>query len=240
MIELDGFKLHDGAVMASAAFDAQADQARRDAEEEQAALDVLAAAEARAAEIIALAEAQATQIEEAAHARNAAREAELQQVSDEALSRYLDTTAIDHAARAVQEMLDQSARIQHDFNDMAPWFRPLIRKAIEQIIGQLPEETVWTGLVEQALNEVRDRWDLVLRCHPSNQKFLTDVIEGSETLSRSLREVQGDRSLTVEDCFLVSGQGVLDIGLPTQLETFLRAAEALFDAEEASEGASDG
>ncbi len=217
-------KVFSGAVVKAQDYHAQIAQKEQDAQDEKQAQDIIAAAKLRAAEIIAEAETRA-----------AARDAELTQISDEVLQRFMNEHAIDDAARAVRYMVDLTARVREDFEDMSPWFRPLVRGAVEQIIGQMPEAEVWTGLVEQSLNEVRDRWELVLRCHPSRQAMLTELVASSDTLARAIREVQGDRDLSPLDCFLVSGQGVLDIGIETQLETFLRTVEMMFDAEDGLE-----
>jgi flagellar biosynthesis/type III secretory pathway protein FliH len=175
--------------------------------------------------IVAAAQEQAQQMMKKAEARALEHEAQLKEIADQSLERFLNEDAVDMTARALGSLLEQARQIRADLDEAEIWVIPLIRLAIKRIFGTIPEEDILKGAVSQSLNEVRDRWDLVLRCHPALQRQLANIIEGDQKLHAAIREVQIDRSLEVEDIRLVTAQGILDIGVNTQIETFLRSVE---------------
>lgn len=189
---------------------------------------------AKAQDIVQEAQAQAQQIIAQAEARAAQMDRDLAAISDQALQRFLNEDVLNQTVEGLANLLTQSQRVREDLEQVETWIKPLIQTAVVKIIGTLPHDTVWTGLINQSLAEVRDRWELVLRCHPSRQTSLTQLIEAAPALSKAIREVQGDRSLGIEDCHLVTGQGVLDIGVETQINTFLDAVERALIADEVS------
>ncbi|MEM8978516.1 MAG: hypothetical protein AAGD04_03470 [Pseudomonadota bacterium] len=191
-------------------------------------------AQSEAAQILAAAQAEAEQIVRAAEAKAAENEQRLKELSDQSLERFLNEDAVDATARALAKLMDQTATMRNELDDAKTWIVPIVRTAFKRIIGTLPTDDVLTGAIEQSLGEVRERWDLVLRCHPSLQRQIASVIEENPRLSGAIREVQMDRTLQLSECQLVSGQGVLDIGVDTQMETFLRALEQLLDEPQAS------
>ncbi len=178
-----------------------------------------------AEKIIATAQEQAQQMMQQAEARALQHEAQLKEIADQSLERFLNEDAVDMTARALGHLLEQARQIRADLDEAEIWVIPLIRLAIKRIVGTIPEEDILTGVVSQSLNEVRDRWNLVLRCHPTLQRQLANIVESDQKLQAAIREVQIDRSLEVEDIRLVTAQGILDIGVNTQIETFLRSIE---------------
>jgi len=194
-------------------------------------LEERARARSEAEIMLAKAKEQADAIIAQAEKKAEEQERRLAEMSDEALQRFLNEDAIDISARALGNLLEHSKQIRKDLDQAQTWILPVLRTAFKRIIGNLPEDDVLAGSIAQSLNEVRDRWDLVLRCHPTLQKQLAQIVEEDSRLSAAIREVQVDRALTVDECRLVSGQGILDIGVNTQIETFLRAIEQFLEEE---------
>lgn len=195
-------------------------------------LDVAAEAGTEAQKILANAEAEAAAIVARAQDHAAEVERRLADHSEESLSRFLNEDVVDLSAGALVQLFAQSRQIREDMEHADRWLRPLVETAILRIIGSLPQEQVMSAVLVQSLSELRERWDLAVRCHPSLQELISDVVSEDSRLSGAIREVQVDRALGLEELRLVSGQGILDIGVTTQVETFLRAVERYLGEEE--------
>lgn len=195
-------------------------------------LDVAVEAGTEATQILQNAEAQAATIVERAETRAAEIERHLGDLSEESLSRFLKEDVVDLSAGALVQLFAQSRRIREDMDQADRWLRPLLETAISRIIGTFPQEDLLNRVLVQSLSEVRERWDLAVRCHPDLQELIADVVAEDSRLSGAIREVQVDRALGLDDLRLVSGQGILDIGVTTQVESFLRAVERYLAEEE--------
>lgn len=200
-----------------------------DVDEQRESRSAIAEAQEKAQAIRARAEAEADEIIAAAHARADDMDRELREIADEQLLRFVDTNAIDEAARAVQRTLSEAHRIAADFDAVTPWMTEFVKAALFRITGEMPREELWTAVIQQALSDVRERWDLKLRCHPTRVNLFTGIIKNSKDLSETISLVQPDRDLDVDDCLLVSANGVLDISISTQIVTLLLAIEHEYD-----------
>ena len=225
---MSDYPIHAGRILSAADHAAQ-----------QAAQSASETALRRADALIEDAQARAHRLIEEAEGRAQAREAELARLSDETLSAFVDERAVDELANAVILVLREVARIRTDFDALSPWLGTLLGAGLERIVGRLPPDEMWTGLLDEALGEMRDRWDLVLRCHPSEAERLGALIARAPTLARSIREVQPDRELEPGGCVLVGARGLLDVGVATQLAAVVRAVETLGAEEVASGGGGD-
>lgn len=201
----DILRMHSGRVIAAQDF---AEAQKNEAEVKEAtetAADIIARAEQRAAEIIANAEAR------------------VQQIAQTELERFVDEEAIDNVAAGVQVMLNAAETIRDEFDAYTPWMLEFVETSVMRITGVLPAEKLWAGLIEQGVSDLRDRFNLVLHCHPTKLTELREAVAGSKFLCKSVRDVFPDRSLGLDECLIQSGQGITDISLSTQLAAVLKA-----------------
>lgn len=187
------------------------------------------AAQSDAVRIREEAEAEARRIIDAAQGRADEMDAEMRRIADQELGRFVETHAIDEAAKAVQEVLETAHRLRADFDQMTPWFGGFVQAAMEKITGELPRKKLWSGVVREGLKEQRERWDLKLRCHPALVDLMNEVLAEDDKLSEAITLVEGDRDIPRGTCHLVSKKGVLDISVKTQVKTLCRAIENMME-----------
>lgn len=190
---------------------AQSEAERILAEAHAQAESVQAEAEARAAAIVAEAEEKAAQLE-----------TDIRHIADASLERFVDTQVIDHAAEAIRHTLKELQKLRLDYEAFTPWMREFTLATIQKMTQHMPPETVWEGVLNQALMDTKDRWNLVLRCHSSYAKLFNSLVKTSPTLAGHISAVQVDRTLKEEDVHLVTANGVIDVSIPTQVDTVLR------------------
>lgn len=186
----------------------------------------ISGAQAAADRIVADAQQRAAQILEAAEANATRQVQQLQNMSDDALQRFLDERAVEHVAIAIKSILDEHAKLKRDFDATTPWIAELVETAVRRIIGRMPEDEVYRDIIASSMSELRDRWDLVLRCHPDKELIVTQVISQNERLRAAFREVQSDRSMAENAVWIVSAQGVLECSIETQIAALLRVVSS--------------
>ncbi|MEM6941346.1 MAG: hypothetical protein AAF943_17950 [Pseudomonadota bacterium] len=203
-------------VMSASDFEAALDAkvAKQRASEEADAL--LADAQAEAQRIIAAAEAEAEELREG-----------IAKISEQELEKFVNTRALDEVADSLVAILNESARLRADFNGLKPWLSDLLRTSLDRVLNEMPERLRIESALTQTMNEVRERWDLILRCHPDLAPMFKEVIGARRELSGAIKEVQVDRDLTAQDCFLIGHQGILDISIATQVDALVRALEKM-------------
>jgi len=149
----------------------------------------------------------------------------VQQIADDQLERFIDGQAIEKAADSLREMLEATGTIRAEFDAFTPWLTDFVEASVLRITGALPPQTLWAGLIEQSLSDIRDRWNLVLLCHPTLVVHLKTAVSATPALREVIRDVHPDRTLGLEDCLIQSGQGITDISLSTQLGALVKALE---------------
>ncbi|MEM9852814.1 MAG: hypothetical protein AAF841_00030 [Pseudomonadota bacterium] len=191
----------------------------------QAEAEDIRVAKSEAERITEAAQAEAARIVADAQARADELDAEMRRIADQELGRFVETHAIDEAARAVQQVLETSSAMKSDFDALGPWFSDFVETALERITGELPKRKLWAGIIREGLKDSRERWSLTLRCHPKLVDLMNEVLEEDDKLAEAIVAVEGDRDLPREACYLVSKKGVLDISVKTQVKTLVRAIE---------------
>lgn len=194
---------------------------------EQASVREAAQAQSDAARILEDAHAEAARIVEAAQARADDMDRDLQAVADAQLAKFADERAVDEMAIAVQAVLQTGIELRRDFDAFTPWMRSFVVQAVERITGTLPAEMLWSGLIHKSLVDIRDRWNLVILCHPERVTLLTEIIAVDAALSDAVKGVQPNRDLGLDECLIQSANGMTDISLKTQLVTLMLALEKL-------------
>jgi len=203
--------VHEAQILTADAYTALQTQKTEVTAAHDEAAEILAQARAQAAAIIADAEANAAQLE-----------TDVEQIADTTLLRFMDTHAIDEAADAIRHTLREAQRLRYDFEAFTPWMREFVVNAVARMTQQLPPEEMWEGVLSQALMDIKDRWTLVLRCNPSYAPFFTSLVKNSPSLAGHITAVQVDRDRKEEEVHLVSASGVVDVSIPTQVDTVLR------------------
>lgn len=192
-----------------------------------------------AVKILADAHAQAEVILDDARNRAVQEEIKIRQIANDELSHFVDTGAIDRAADAVRDIIKDGQKMRSDFVAFTPWMQDFVQATVQRITGAMPPADLWRGLISQALLDVRDRWDLVLRCHPQHVALIKSVIAADPSLKSAFQDVRGERSFEADKCLIESASGVIDISIPTQIVTLMFALEKVAsDSEAIEEGAS--
>lgn len=202
-------RLNAGRIIRAEDFEQQKKTESEIREAKGKAEDIIAAAEARAAEIIANAEAN------------------VQSIADDQLERFIDVQAVEKAADGVRDMVMATDTIQRDFEAFTPWMIEFVEASVRRITGAAPQDAHWAGLIEQGLSDIRERWNLVLHCHPTMVADLKAVVSSTPSLSKAIKDVHPDRSLRLEDCLVQSAHGVTDISFSTQMAALVMAIEKL-------------
>lgn len=206
--------IHDAQILTAATFGAMQAEKIDTVAAQTEAERILAEARAEAEAIVAEAEAKAADVQE-----------DLKLIADESLMKFVDTQAIDRVAQAVQQTLDEAQKVRDDFDAFTPWLRDFVTTAVTRITGQQPPEKLWGDVLTQALVDVRDRWDIVLRCHAACAPLFTHLLDQNPKLAGQIREVQIDRTLREDEVHLVTAKGVVDLSIATQVETVLRTID---------------
>lgn len=188
-------------------------------------------ARSEASRILAEARAEAELIVAAAEQRAQQTEMHLQQISDETLMRFVNTDAVEETALAVQKLLEEASKVRADFDAFAPWMTAFVKATVARITDQIAPDDLWDGVVSQALVDIRDRWNIVLRCHPSRESLFR-AMKNRETgaLAELINDLEVDRNLRCDECHLVTSKGVVDISVSTQVASVLRALDQMSNA----------
>lgn len=197
-----------------AAMEEKADRKRASTE----ATRLIEEAEARAAEIIAAAEAEADDVR-----------AGLEKISEQELEKFVNTRALDEVADGLVTMVNEAQKVRRDFDDLKPWLTDLVGQALNRVLGTLPREEVLEQALVNTMAEMRERWDLILRCHPDLAPAFKDIVAHQPELADAIKEIQVDHDLDLDDCLLIGRQGILDVSVTTQVEAFTRALELMVD-----------
>ncbi len=196
---------------------------RQDFEKRVAESSVISDARREADRIIAAAKAEADRVKAEVDAAWEAHESKMRSLADDQLMTFVDASRIEKSAKAFVDLLSTSRKVQSDFDDMSPWLHDVILTAVRQIIGDLPATERWQAVLGEALKSVRDRWDLTVRCHPGAVATIETLLAKDSEFFKSIQEVQADPGLAEEACLLVGANGILDLGVETQLQSLSEA-----------------
>lgn len=196
--------------------------ARRVSAAELAALlaekETLESAELAAQEIVEKAAAEAAKLRARAEAEWEAHQERLKDVADAQLTRFVDVTRVEKGAEAMLGMMRTSAGVRQDFDQLEHWLTDLVIASVTRIVGAMPEDEKWRGLLSTALEAVRDRWALTLQCSPSDLAVITRLKAQNPDLMESIKEVQAIPDLEPGTCLLINANGVVDAGIETKLK----------------------
>ncbi len=174
-------------------------------------------AEDQAREIIVKAEEEAERIRKTLAREVKEHKAQLRNVADSQLEQFVDQQRIEKSAQATYALLATSTRIRADFDAMEPWLTELLETTVRKVVGNIPASTFWTELLTAELQNMRDRWNLILRCAPEDMAELEKLRQTNEALMSVVKEVQSDPDLPPKSCLVINANGALDIGIETRL-----------------------
>lgn len=194
---------------------------------EQRRMENLDVAHDEAMQIVSEAQQEAARIVAAAEAQALAISNKMRDTSDAALARFMDVQAVENVAGTIESALRCTQDLRADFEAFAPWMTSFVRAAIMRIIHGMPPAQMWDGLLTNALREVPERWNLIIRCHPAQAPILRETVSSNAALDASIADVIPDNSLQRDACLIESNQGVTDVSIATQIVPLVYAIENL-------------
>lgn len=118
-----------------------------------------------------------------------------------------------------QKVIELTAERQRLFEEFEQEIVALVLSSTTKIIGELDDSERLGRLVLQALQRMRDEKQIKIKVAPDKVRLTKRYLEkvDLDQLSGRLLQIEGDKTLSGEQCVLESEYGVLDASLEVQL-----------------------
>jgi flagellar biosynthesis/type III secretory pathway protein FliH len=190
------------------------------------------------AEAEAALSARHAELEEARHAA-----VELLLEIDQKIEREAEELA-DRTARKVREKEDAAATaaalaqvsaIAADYRNLEGWLTDLIMAGVSAVIETMQPDERWSRAISRVLQDMAERRQLTLLCHPSDHSDLMKVVADSG-FSDAISDVQRDPTVEAGRCYLKGRCNQVEIDLGAQVSSLRDALQESLAAV-SSEGA---
>ena len=116
----------------------------------------------------------------------------------------------------------------HYFSLLEQTFVQTLKDLFLKILGEYPPEERMYLLVRQAIKTLSEGKTLHISVHPDQLMLLKSKADELIAQHPSLKhiEVVADKELPLDSCLLETETGILDAGIPLQLETLIKAVQA--------------
>ena len=114
------------------------------------------------------------------------------------------------------------------FSLLEQTFVQTLKDLFLKILGEIPPEERMYQLVKQSIKTLSEEKTLHISVHPDQLVLLkskTDELIAQHPTLKHI-EVVADKSLPLDSCLLETETGILDAGIPLQLETLVKAVQA--------------
>ncbi|MEL7093073.1 MAG: FliH/SctL family protein [Pseudomonadota bacterium] len=185
--------------------------------ETQKAEDILARAERRADDIIGFATIQAERMTKAAQSAVAAMEQRIAAEAEETAERTAALLETKQQAIEALSAMEQVTAIAADYAQLDSWITDTVLSAVRSIVADMAPQDRCTGQIRAALARTKDRWNLVLSCHPDDYPMtLAAVAQGN--FEDAITNVICDATVAPGVCYLKSATDHVELNMPVQLE----------------------
>ena len=148
-------------------------------------------------------------------------ERQAEETAEKAAQKYqLKQNAMDAKA-----LLSQAAIIADDYANLKGWLSQAVHTGVERVVGAMPRSEQWANMINQALSETKQRWELTLVCHPSDFETLHAIIDGDQ-FNNAVAEVRRDPSMRVGVCCLQGSDTFAELSVECRLAALKQELDA--------------